>query len=92
MIIQNDILTDMSLYLDEYDNIRMSNDSFFKLFCYNEYVKDTYNTNKLSHYENILRENKFVLNSIVDKIKISEDIKAEMADLRSDINEALSEE
>ena len=28
MIIQNDILTDMSLYLDEYDHVRMSNNSF----------------------------------------------------------------
>jgi hypothetical protein len=29
MIIQNDILTDMSLHLDEYDHVRMSNNSFF---------------------------------------------------------------
>jgi hypothetical protein len=29
MIIQNDILTDMSLYLDEYGHVRMSNNSFF---------------------------------------------------------------
>jgi len=28
-IIQNDLLTDMSLYLDESDHIRMSNNSFF---------------------------------------------------------------
>ena len=62
MIIQNDILTDMTMYIDEDDQIKMSNNSFFNLFCYNEYVKDTYNTNKLSHYENILIENKFILN------------------------------
>ena len=54
MIIQNDLLTDMSLYLDEYDHIRISNNSFLKLFCYNEFVKDIYNTNKPAHYENIL--------------------------------------
>ena len=83
MIIQNDLLTDMSLCLDEYDHIRVSNNSFFKLFCYNEFVKDIYNTNKLAHYENILRDEKFVLKSIGDKVKISDDIKAEMTDLRS---------
>ena len=70
MIIQNDILTDMSLYLDEYDHVRMSNNSFLKLFCYNEYVKDIYNTNKLAHHENIFRDDKFVLKSSGDKIKI----------------------
>ena len=42
---------------------------FFKLFCYNEFVKDIYNTNKLAHYENILRDNKFDLKSIEDKVK-----------------------
>jgi hypothetical protein len=62
------------------------------LFCYNEFVKDIYNTNKLAHYENILRDNKFVLKSIGDKVKISDDIKAEMTDLRSQIEDTLFEE
>jgi len=54
MIIQNDILTNMALYIDETDTLKMSNNSFFfSLFCYNEYVKDIYNTDKLTHYETI---------------------------------------
>jgi hypothetical protein len=60
----------MNLYKDEYDHIRMSNNSIFKLFCYNEYVKDIYNTNKLAHHEYIFRDDKFVLKSSRDKIKI----------------------
>jgi hypothetical protein len=48
----------------------MSNNSFLKLFCYNEYVKDIYNTNKLAHYENILRDNNFFVTSIGDEINI----------------------
>ena len=62
------------------------------MFCYNEYVKDIYNTNKLAHYENILRDNKFVLKSIGDKVKISDDIKAEMTDLRSQVEDTLFDE
>ena len=61
MIITNDLLTEMSLYVDEEDNIKMSNNTFFNLFCYNEYVKDTYNTNKISHFEEILKQKKFIL-------------------------------
>jgi hypothetical protein len=87
MVITNDLLTEMSLYVDEDDNIKMSNNTFFNLFCYNEYVKDTYNTNKLSHYEEILKQNKFILDSKGEKSKIDPEIKIEMADLRTDIDD-----
>ena len=92
MIIQNDILTEMSLFVDEDDNIRMSNNSFFNMFCYNEYVKDIFNTNKLAHYENILKENEFILDSKGKKAKIDEELKSEMTDLRADIDENLFKE
>jgi len=35
--------------------------TFFKLFCYEKWVKDTYKTNLKMHYENILRENEFII-------------------------------
>jgi len=87
MVITNDLLSEMSLYVDEDDNIKMSNNTFFNLFCYNEYVKDTYNTNKLSHFEEILKQNKFILDSRGEKSKIEQDIKIEMTDLRTDIDD-----
>ena len=92
MIIQNDILTEMSLYVDEDDNIKMSNNSFFNLFCYNEFVKDIYNTNKLAHYEEILKENKFILDSRGERTKINQDIKAEMSNLKIDIDDKTFQE
>ena len=33
--------------------------SFFSLFCFNEYVIDTFNTNKKQHFFNILISNGF---------------------------------
>ena len=87
MIITNDLLTEMSLYVDEEDNIKMSNNTFFNLFCYNEYVKDTYNTNKISHFEEILKQNKFILDSRGEKSKIDPEVKLEMTDLRTDIDD-----
>ena len=32
----------------------MSQNDFFKLYCYNEYNKDVFRTNKTIHYQNIL--------------------------------------
>ena len=90
MIIQNDILTDMSMYIDEDDNIKMSNNGFFNLFCYNEYVKDTYNTNKLYHYENILLENKFVLSNKGEQSKnIDSSLKFDMKIIKIEINDKI---
>jgi len=57
----------------------MSQNSFFNLFCYNEYVKDIYETDKLSHYENILEENKFILKARGKCSKIDKELRAEMA-------------
>ena len=92
MIIQNDILTNMALYIDETDTMKMSNNSFFNLFCYNEYVKDIYNTDKLTHYETILKDNEFILDSKGHKLKIEQDLKAEMTDLRESIDNDLFDE
>ena len=87
MIITNDLLTEMSLYIDEDDKMRMSNNTFFNLFCYNEYVKDIYNTNKLSHFEEILKENKFILDSRGERTKINQEVKLEMTDIKTDIDD-----
>jgi hypothetical protein len=87
MTITNDLLTNMSLYVDEDDNMKMSNNTFFSLFCYNEYVCDIYNTNKIAHYEEILKFNKFVLDVKGEKSKIDQELKAEMINLRAEVDE-----
>ena len=50
-------------YIDEHDQIQVVRNTFFNLYCYNEFVRDTYETNKVKHFELILRENGFKLSS-----------------------------
>jgi hypothetical protein len=38
-------------YVDEYDQIQVVKNTFFNLYCYNEFVRDTYETNKVKHFE-----------------------------------------
>ena len=47
--------------LNENDEQIINKNLFFNVFCYNEYVKDVYKTNKLIHYKNILSENGFII-------------------------------
>lgn len=47
-------------YTDDGDLIFEEN-TFFKLFCYEKWVMDTYKTNLKMHYENILRDNEFII-------------------------------
>lgn len=48
-------------YIDENDEIKIANSTFFKLFIYIQYVSDIYNTNKLKHFQLILEQNEFIL-------------------------------
>jgi len=59
----NDIIKDICSNYDEDDNIIMLDNAFFEMYCYNEYVKDTYRTNIKKHYKLILEENGFILSS-----------------------------
>ena len=34
-------------YVDEFDQLQVVKNTFFNLYCYNEYVKDIYETNKV---------------------------------------------
>lgn len=54
--------------------------AFFKMWCFNEYTNDCYNTNKISHFQNILIEEGFKLTHvgkdvILDKKKQKQMIK-----------------
>ena len=63
------------LSVDQLDGIKISKNMFYKLFIYNEYVRDTYHTNILFHYENILKQNKFIVSSSGNNNEISTAIK-----------------
>ena len=46
-------------YLDIDDVMCMSENSFFKIYCFNEYLKDIYEINKAEHFKFILYSNGF---------------------------------
>jgi hypothetical protein len=70
-------LNEVCICNDIDDEAIILENTFFELFCYNEYVDDIYQTNKTAHYEEILTENGFILSvrgehKILSKVKQAE--------------------
>jgi hypothetical protein len=61
--------------INENDEIQFVNNTFFKLFCYNEYKNDTLNTNIVAHYEQQLIDNGFILTTEGNNKKLDSEIK-----------------
>lgn len=65
-------------------------DKYFNLYCYNEYLNDTYETNKLLHYEQILLNEGFEL-IIEENIKkpLNKEIINEMKEIKEENDDIL---
>ena len=48
-------------YLDEFDQIQVVKNTFFNLYCLNEFTRDTYASNMIKHFELILQASGFEL-------------------------------
>ena len=48
-----DNLINVCVSIDENDEQKFNDNTFFKLFSYNEYINDIYKTNKEAHFKNI---------------------------------------
>jgi hypothetical protein len=78
-------------YTDEGEVIFEEN-TFFKLYCYEKWVKDTYKTNLKMHYENILRENEFIIIHEGEKEKIKpEKVKEMKTEIKEKQEELINE-
>ena len=73
-------------YLDEFDNVQVVQNTFFNLYCLNEFARDTFASNKLRHFEMILEQNGFKLSQQGDKEKV------DVATMLEVINENLFED
>jgi len=73
-------------YLDEFDRVQVVRNTFFNLYCYNEYVRDIYATNKVKHVELILEKSGFKLSSQGTKEPI------QIKDLSAELKETTFEE
>ena len=58
-------------YLDENDEVQVVKNTFFNLYCLNEFTRDTYASNRVRHFELILLKNGFELTQEGEKQVIS---------------------
>jgi hypothetical protein len=82
----NDALNGVCRQLNENDESCIIENQFYELFCYNEYIKDCYNTNKRIHYEQILISKGFVLKTEGEEKKISKENKKEIKNIMLNID------
>jgi hypothetical protein len=78
-------------YVDENDELKFVHNSFFKMFCYNEYVNDVFASNKVKHFEGFLEQNGFEIMTEGQPQKLSKDEKAVQKGLVEQITEELFE-
>lgn len=63
-------IKNVCLNIDKNYNEEITDNSFFKQWCFNEYKNDCYNTNKIAHFENILKNEGFKLEHVGKNIQI----------------------
>jgi hypothetical protein len=81
MIKYNNRLMGISSSRDENDDVKIVNNIFFKLFTYNQYQDEIFGTGFITHYENILTRDGFVLSEKGQTKKLNNDEKAEFKNL-----------
>ncbi len=59
-----DKIKKVCLNTNEDDEETIIENAFFKMWCFNEYINDCYNTNKILHFQNILIEEGFKLTHV----------------------------
>jgi len=64
--------------LDSNDDEVIIENTFFKIYNYNKYVNDIYNSNKSIHYQLILEKSGFIVKDLGDNIELDKLIKNEM--------------
>jgi hypothetical protein len=87
LINTNDVLNNVCRQLNEDDETYIIENKFFELFCYNEYIKDLYNTNKRIHYEQILKNRGFILSIEGEEKKLSTKTKKGIKNVMLELNE-----
>jgi len=87
MIKINEKVLNMSKSINENDEIKIIENTYFKLFCYNEFLESFYNTGFLQHYQNILKNNGFNLKDIGETKKMNFNEKKEFNEIYETIKE-----
>lgn len=72
-------IKNVCLNIDKNYNEEIVDNSFFNQWCFNEYKNDCYNTNKIAHFENILKNEGFKLEHIGKNKQLDKTIQKSMA-------------
>ena len=64
MIETNDKILRLSQSINKFDETEIVENTYFKLFCYNDFLADIFKTDFLQHFQNILVNNGFTLSEI----------------------------
>jgi len=87
LIKMNEKILSMSKSINENDEIKIVENTFFKLYCYNEFIDSFFNTGYLQHYENILKNNGFNLKNVGELNKMEKNDKKDFSDVYETIKD-----
>ena len=88
----NKLVNIVSINLNKDDEEEIIENTYFDLFCHNEFEKDIYNTNKKFYFEEILKENGFVISRKGETQKLSNVKVIKMKKITDEENEKKIEE
>ena len=75
MIETNEKILRMSQSINKYDETEIVENTYFKLFCYNDFLADIFKTGFLQHFQNILVNNGFGMSEIGEMKTLNYSIK-----------------
>ena len=88
-ISKSEILNKLCSYYNESEDRQLIENTFLKLYVYNEYVNDILNTDKFLHFRDILVNNGFVLSEAFKPRKLDKDTREGQTALVEDISNEL---
>jgi hypothetical protein len=79
----NERILRLSKSTNENDEVKIVNNTFFKLWCYNEFKRHTFKTGFVQHFINILSNAGFVHSEVGEHVKLSREQQNEMKEVYS---------
>ncbi len=73
-----DKIKKVCLNTNEEDEETIIENAFFKMWCFNEYTNDCYNTNKICHFQNILINEGFILTHVGNDVVLDKKKQTQM--------------
>ena len=85
-------VNEVCISMDENDEDKLIENTFYKLYTYNEYLIDCYESNKNLHFRNILKDNGFILSTVGKQKQLSKDVLDQMKEITENIESDLFDE